>query len=395
MKIAINGTGIAGPTLAFWLKKYGLEPILFEKAPALRNGGYIIDFWGTGYDIADKMGIISQMKEDAYMMKRVRTVTSGGYTTSSLNVRNFQEMTNNRYMSIARSDLSKHIFQACKNIETRFGTSVTGFDDQDDKISVHLSNGSTEDFDLLIGADGLHSHIRNLAFGAQENFEDHLGFYVAAFIQSDYHPRDELTYLSHTQPGRQVSRITLRDNQTLFLFFFSKDFVSRQPTNEADEKALLLDIFDNMGWETKAILSRMNEVENIYFDRVSQIKLPDWTKGRVALLGDAAACASLLSGEGTGLAMTEAYILAGELHRANGDHGKAFQAYQMKLHAYLEGKQAAAIKFAGFFAPKTWLGIIARDAMTNLASLPFLGKMMLGEMFKDTFELPEYGKNRE
>lgn len=395
MKIAINGAGVAGPTLAYWLKHYGHEPILFEKAPALRTGGYVIDFWGTGYDIADKMGIIPKMLEDAYIMERLRTVTAGGYTTSSLNVRRFMELNNGRYMSIARSDLAKSIYNTCDGIETKFATSVTGFEDQDDKIQVQLSNGKTEDFDLLIGADGLHSHVRELAFGQQENFENHLGFYVAAFTLRNYQPRDELTYLSHTVPGKQVSRISLRNNETLFLFIFAKNLVSKQPANEAEEKAMLRDVYGDMGWETKAILSRMSEVENIYFDRISQIKMPNWTKGRVALLGDAAACASLLAGEGTGLAMTEAYVLAGELHRANGDYRQAFQAYQTRLHPLLLEKQNAALKFAGFFAPKNWLSLIVRDTMTNVASLPILGQMMLGSMFNDNFELPNYEDEKE
>ena len=390
MKIAINGVGIAGPTLAYWLRKYGHEPVLFEKAPKLRAAGYVIDFWGSGYDIAEKMGLFPELLEDAYIMERIRTLTASGRTTSSLNVRNFQEMTNGRYMSIARSDLSKHLFRACGGVETRFGTSVTGFEDQGSKVKVQLSDNSSEDFDLLIGADGLHSHVRELAFGAQETFEGHLGFYVAAFTLPGYQPRNELTYLSHTVPGRQVSRISLRDDQTLFLFFFSKDFVSQQPENEAGEKALLREIFTDMGWETAAILSRMDEVNNIYFDRVSQIKMPNWTKGRVALLGDAAACASLLSGEGTGLAMTEAYVLAGELKRANGNYEAAFSAYQNRLHGYLLQKQAMALKFAGFFAPKTWLGLFLRDTMTNFASVPVLGKLMLGGMFKDNLKLPSY-----
>ncbi len=391
MKIAINGCGIAGPTLAWWLQKYGHEPVLFDQSPALRTGGYVIDFWGTGYDIADKMGLVSSLREDAYFIKKVRAVTASGRTTSSLNTRGFHEITNGRYLSIARSDLSKRIYQACDGIEARFGTSVVNIQDQGDNVTLELSDGSHELFDLVIGADGLHSHIRTLAFGPQEHFETHTGFYVAAFVLPGYYPRDELEYVSHTQPGRQISRVALRDDQTLFLFIFSKRFAPHQPVGEEAEKLLLHQIYENMGWEADAILSRMDEVDQVYFDRVSQIRMPTWAQGRVALVGDAVACASLLAGEGTGLAMTEAYVLAGELHNADGDHATAFQSYQARLQQYLILKQDAALKFAGLFAPENWFWLVVRDVMLNLTSVPILGKKLLASSFQSDLDLPSYG----
>lgn len=390
MKIAINGCGIAGPTLAWWLRRYGHEPVLFEQAPAPRRGGYVIDFWGPGYDVAEKMGLFPTLLDDAYLMERLRTVTSTGWTTSSIRVRTFQELTNNRYLSIARSDLARHIFEACEGIETRFATSIAGLEDEGAKIVAHLSDGGQEPFDCVIGADGLHSQVRALTFGEQAQFERHTGFYVAAFTLSGYRPREELAYVSHTQPGRQISRIALRNDETLFLFVFLNRFVPEEPKTETEEKALLRQVFGDMGWEAPAILERMDEVSDIYFDRVSQIRMPAWAKGRVALVGDAAACPSLLAGEGTGLAMTEAYVLAGELSRTCGDYTAAFAAYQARLQPHLEKRQEMALKFAGFFAPKNWLTLVARDVMTNLASLPVIGKRMLGSSILTDLDVPDY-----
>lgn len=390
MKIAINGCGVGGPTLAYWLKEYGHEPVLFERAPALREGGYVIDFWGTGYDISEKMGILPALKNDAYMIERVQTVTSGGWTTSSMSTKGLHDLTNGRYMSIARSDLARHLFNACEGIETRFDTSIVDVEDQESGINVQLSDGKEEKFDLVVGADGLHSKTRELVFGTEEQFEHHIGFYIAAFVLENYQPRDELTYISHSKPGRQIARISLRDDQTLFLFTFAKSFLDQQPTDEAGEKAMLRKIYNDMGWEANAILSRIDEVKDIYFDRVSQIRMSDWTKGRVALIGDAAACASLLAGEGTGLAMTEAYVLAGELHKAHGDHQAALKAYQDQLHSYVTKKQNGALNFAGLFAPKNWFWLVVRDISLNLTGVPYLGKKLLAPSFKSDFELPDY-----
>jgi len=332
------------------------------------------------------------LKKDAYMIENVQTVTSGGWKTSSMSTKAFHDLTDGRYMSIARSDLARHLFNACEGIETCFDTSIIGVEDQNDGIGVRLSDGQEQKFDLVIGADGLHSKVRELVFGAEEQFENHIGFYIAAFVLKDYQPRDELTYISHSKPGRQIARVSLRNDQTLFLFTFTKGFLDQQPTDEACEKAMLHEIYKDMGWETKAILSRMDEVKDIYFDRVSQIRMPEWIKGRVALLGDAAACASLLAGEGTGLAMTEAYVLAGELYKTRGDHQAAFKAYQDRLHCYVTKKQDGALNFAGLFAPKSWFWLVVRDISLNLTRVPYLGKKLLASSFKSDFELPEYLK---
>ncbi|MEO8241293.1 MAG: FAD-binding domain [bacterium] len=392
MRIAINGCGVAGPTLAWWLRHYGHEPVLFEHAPALRTGGYVIDFWGTGYQIAEKMALIPDLMQDAYIMQKLQTVGRRGQTTSSLDIGIFRNLVDGRYLSIARSDLARHVFAACHGVEARFGVSVVGLEDSGDAVSAKLSDGRQEQFDLLIGADGLHSRVRSLVFGPQADFEVPLGYQVAAFTLTGYRPRQDLAYVSHTEPSRHIARVSLRDDKTLFLFICATDLIGQSPQDDAGRKAMLRRVFGEMGWEARAILARLDEVEELYYDRVSQIRQPVWCKGRVALVGDAAACPSLLAGEGTGLAMTEAYVLAGELARAKGDHVAAFAAYQTMLQPYLARKQAAALKFAGFFAPKTQAMVVVRDLLTNLAAVPFLAKLILGPSFRNDLVLPQYPK---
>lgn len=365
IKIAINGTGVAGPTLAWWLRRYGHQPVLFEKAPTLRTSGYVIDFWGVGYDVAEKMGLLPALYDQGYIFRSLRMVDRLGRTVASLDVSGFRALINDRFLSIAHGDIASTIYQACEGVDSRFGNSIVGIRQRSEGVIVQASDGTEEEFDLVVGADGLHSSIRSLVFGCDYQFEKPMGFYVAAFALPHYEHRDELIYVSHTIPLRQVVRVALRDDYTLFLFILRAELLASQPATASEQKAALHGIFGSMEWEVPQIMARMDEVEEMYFDRVSQIHMDRWANGRVALVGDAAACVSLLAGEGTGLAMTEAYVLAGELHRARGDYTMAFQKYEKKLRSFLARKQNAAVGFASFFAPRNSLGLLCATSRST------------------------------
>ncbi len=244
---------------------------------------------------------------------------------------------------------------------------------------------------LLIGADGLHSTVRELVFGPEETVEKTLGYRVAAFQVDGYRPRDELVYVSYSTPGRQIARFAQRDDRTMFMFVFDADrMTGPEPHDPEHRKAVLRDIFGGAGWESDRILDLMDGVDDIYFDRVSQIRMESWSKGRVALIGDAAACVSLLAGEGTGLALAEAYVLAGELNRAGGDYREAFRRHEERLRPFIVGKQVAAEKFASSFAPKTAFGLWFRNQATRLMTIGPLADLMIGRSLRDDFELPDY-----
>ncbi|MGE5277629.1 MAG: FAD-binding domain [Acidobacteriota bacterium] len=389
MRVAINGTGVAGPTLAYWLRRAGHEPVLFEKAPAPRTGGYLIDFWGLGYEIAERMGLVPALRERCYLMERLRMVDADGREEAALDVTPMRELLRGRFISLARADLAAALFGACEGIPAHFGVCVTAIEQDADGVTATLSDGRKERFDLVVGADGLHSQVRELAFGPEAQFETSLGCYVAAFRIPDYPCRDELTYVSHTVPRRQVARVALRHGETLVLLVCRAELIDGDPPRERQKEALRR-AFGGMSWEVPEILDRMDEVDDVYFDRVSQIHLPRWSSGRVGLLGDAAACASLLAGEGTGLAMIEAYVLAGELHRAHGDVARAFLAYEARLRPFVTAKQKAALRFRAFFAPQTALALKARNAAVNALSIRFFAKRFLARSLHDDLELPEY-----
>ncbi len=391
MRIAISGAGVAGPTLAHWLLEGGHDVTLIEVAPALRTGGYVIDFWGHGYTVAERMGILPAVLEAGYRLEAMRLVDARGDTVGGFDADVFRRMTGGRYTSLPRGELAGIVYQGvAARTETIFGDSVAAIEQHDTGVRVTLENGGTRDFDLLVGADGLHSRVRELAFGPQARFEHDLGYRVAAFEVAGYRPRDGQVYVAHADPGRQVARFALRGDVTMFLIVFTSDKLGGpEPHDRASRQAALRRVLGGMGWEVPGILDAMDDAGEIYFDRVSQIRMPRWSDGRVMLLGDAASCVSLLAGEGTGLAMTEAYVLAGELARAGGDHRAAFAAHEQLLRAFIEGKQASAAKFAGALAPRTAFGVWFRNQVTKLMRIPAIANLAAGDL-RDDLELPEY-----
>ena len=262
MRIAINGTGIAGPTVAYWLRRFGHKPVLFEKAPALRAGGYVIDFWGLGYQIAERMGILPALMERGYLMERLRMVDADGREVAGMDVAPLRQQVHGRFISIARADLAAALFHACDGIPVHFGVSIVDLRQDGHGLVVTFSDGRTECFDLVIGADGLHSRVRELVFGPDDRFERALGCYVAAFRLTDYPHRDELIYVSHTVPKRQVARVALRNGETLILLICRSELMDGFPPRDL-VKAALRRVFGQMRWEVSDILAHMDAVDDL------------------------------------------------------------------------------------------------------------------------------------
>lgn len=388
--VLISGAGIAGPTLAYWLKAAGFQPTLVERAPALRTGGYVIDFWGLGYDIAERMGLLNDINRVGYHMREMRIVDDGGGRITGFGTKVFGELTGGRYVTLARSDLSRLLFEKIKcTTEVLFGDEIIDLEQQAEAVQVRFNRAGERRFDLVIGADGLHSGIRKLAFGPQHQFEKQLGYAVAAFEVRGYRPRDPDVYLMHGHPGWMLGRFTLHDDRTLFLFVFADRDASAPATLEM-QKALLRERYRNGKWECQRILDELDRTNEIYFDRVSQIRMPNWSQGRVALAGDAAFCVSLLAGQGSALAMISAYVLAGELAAAGGRHQEAFRRYEARLRSYIDAKQRGAERFAGAFAPKTRWGLGFRNLVVRAFAIPGLARIAIGGDITDRLQLPDY-----
>ena len=389
--ILISGAGIAGPTLAYWLLQQGITPTLVERAPRPRTGGYVIDFWGLGYDVAEKMGLLPTLEREGYDVGELRLVDGQGRRVGGFDAAVFRNLTDGRFVSMARSELAKLLYEKVANrCEVIFGDSVTGIDDDGDGVNVTFQHAAERRFDTVIGADGLHSDVRRLVFGAEEKFERYLGYMVAAFQAEGYRPRDELVYVSYALPGRQVARFAMRGDRTMFLFVFAADTPPDVGAHDmAAQKALLHAIYDDAGWECPQILAALDKCDDLYFDRVSQIHMDAWSKGRVALIGDAAFCVSLLAGQGTALATGAAYVLGAELGRAATPEA-AFQNYEHLLRPLIATKQKAARQFASGFAPKTQFGVFVRNQVTKALAIPIVAKLAIGSSLMDRITVPDY-----
>jgi 2-polyprenyl-6-methoxyphenol hydroxylase-like FAD-dependent oxidoreductase len=391
-KILILGAGIAGPCLAYWLLKYGFEPVLVERAPTLRTGGYIIDFWGLGFDVAERMGLVPALIHEGYVIDEVRIVDEHGKRTGGFSARAFRTVMGDRYLSILRSDLSRLIYDSVEGkIRSLFGDTLTAVEQDEEGTEVTFCHAPAERFDLVIGAGGLHSPVRNLVFGPDDRYEKYLGYYSASFTVHGYPQRDPHAYVSFAAPGRQVSRYSLRGDRTVFFFVFAKDTrLSVSPHDEQGQRDTLREVFGQDKWECPVILEALDDAKDLYFDAVSQICMDSWVRNRVALIGDACFAPSLLAGQGSALAMAAAYILAGELKNAGGDHRAGFQAYEQILKPLMAKKQRAARSFAGSIAPRTSFGIYLRNQITRVMTQPFIVKLFMGGLLTDPLTLQSY-----
>jgi 2-polyprenyl-6-methoxyphenol hydroxylase-like FAD-dependent oxidoreductase len=354
--VLISGAGIAGPTLAWWLLRKGF-------IPTLERVGYKLD--------------------------EVRIVDELGQRVSGFDGQTFRSATNGRYLSLLRSDRATAIYAAvARDVETMFGTSVIALEDDAEGVTVAFDNDHARRFDFVVGAGGLHSGVRKLVFGQERRFEKFLGYYTAAFTTPHYRHRDEGVYVSYTVPGRQVARYALRNGRSAFFLILAADrsFGDLRHDPGAQREALGA-AFGGLGWETGEIIAAMDSADDLYFDAVAQVRLPEWSRGRVVLLGDAAYCPSLIAGQGSAFAMAGAYVLARELAEAGSNYPAAFASYEQRFRPFIDAKQKAAERFAGWFAPRTAAALRLRNAITRSLNIPWLGERLIACSLGDRFDL--------
>ncbi|WP_066369675.1 FAD-dependent monooxygenase [Herbidospora mongoliensis] len=340
--ILISGGSVAGPALAFWLRAYGFNPTVVERAPALRTGGYKIDIRGAALEVVDRMGLRDEVARNGTDMRIARFVDATGRQLASMSAQLFGGREGDD-VEIMRGDLARILYDATENdVEYLFDDSITALEETADGVRVTFENGPPRTFDLVVGADGLHSNVRALAFGEESAYIHDLGHYISIFTVPNHLDLDR-TEMMHPAPGRSAGMYsTGRSGDAKAMFLFASAPLSYDRRDIAEQRKLLAEIFAGQGWEVPRLLDAMADAPDFYLDSISQVRMDAWSSGRVVLVGDAAYGPSPASGQGTSLALVGAYVLAGSLAAAAGDHRAGFAAYENDMRHFVEENQKLA-----------------------------------------------------
>ncbi|OZM81121.1 FAD-dependent monooxygenase [Pseudonocardia sp. MH-G8] len=363
LRVLVSGAGVAGPSLAFWLARYGATTTVVENAPALRTSGFAVDFRGpTHLGVLAAMGVLDELRSLQTHGGASSCVDEHGREIFGLPA----EFAGGD-VEVRRRDLSRVLHdRSADRAEYLFGNAVAALTQTADGVYVELARGATRTVDLVIGADGLHSGVRRLAFGDESRYARHLGYHLAGWdlpAAAVGGPRLPTTPQQYNVPGRMasVSRDDRDPDRAGAFLVFASPRLEYDPTDIDHQKELVAGAFTGGRWLVPQLLDTLPAAPELYFDSISRVSVPQWSTGRVALLGDAAGGVTL-GGMGVGAAVVGSYVLAGELAVAQGDHRTAFAAYERRLRAYTGRWQRGAAP-GEFLAPSTAARLWLRNAL--------------------------------
>ncbi|MFG2550729.1 FAD-dependent monooxygenase [Streptomyces sp. NPDC048581] len=371
-KVLISGAGVAGPALAFWLNRCGFAVTVVEKAGAPRGGGYPIDVRGTALEVVRRMGILPRLQDAHIDLRRLTFLDGDGSEVTSVKPHSVTGGVAGRDLEVRRGDLTEALHTAVRDdVEFLFNDSIDTLDQSSGHgVDVTFRGGSRRTFDMVFGADGLHSRTRAFLFGPEEQFHRYLGYCFAGFtMRNTFGLSDEL--LMWNTPGRAAALYAVGGNDDVHALL---NFAHPEPPfdafrNPEAQRDLVAAVFADAGWEVPGMLAAMRDADDLFFDGVSQIRMPRWSSGRVALVGDAAYAPSFLTGQGSSLALVGAYMLAGSL--ADRDHTAGFAAYEHHTREFVTANQDQVGEGDATLFPTTARGLEQRnDMLRNLSAMP-------------------------
>lgn len=347
--VLISGGGIAGPVLAYWLHRHGFATTVVERAPGPRPGGQAVDVRGVALDVVDRMGLLTQARDVRTRMRGMSILAPDGREVDRTTEATFSSgRLDNDDIELLREDLVQMVYEHTRaDIEYLFGDSITVLDEDETGVRVDFTHGASRTFDLVIGADGLHSTVRRLAFGPEERFAHHLGTYLSVFSADNFLALDNWQlWLQDGDAGFGV--MPVRDNTELRIAFGFRSAPLADDLRDGDTlRRLVTDKLASLQWEGARLAKAAGTAPDFYCDAMAQIRMDHWSRGRVALLGDAGYCPSPLSGQGTSSALVGAYVLADCLAQADGDHSAAYSRYEQRMRPFVILNQALATENPG------------------------------------------------
>ncbi|WP_039936204.1 FAD-dependent monooxygenase [Streptomyces himastatinicus] len=347
--VLISGGGIAGPALAHWLHRHGFETTIVERAPSPRPGGQAVDIRGVALDVVERMGLLEQARRVRTRMRGMSILDPDGHEVDRSTEATFSSgRLDSDDIELLRDDLVRMVHEHTRgDVEYLFGDSITALDQDATGVRVAFTHGASRTFDLVIGADGLHSTVRRLAFGPEDRFAHHLGSYLSVFGADNFLALDHWQiWLRDGDVGFGI--MPVRDNTELRIAFgFQSPPLPHDRRDNGTLRRLIVDKLASLRWEGPRLAEAAEHAPDFYCDAMAQIRMDHWSRGRVALLGDAGYCPSPLSGQGTSLALVGAYVLADCLARASGDHHVAYSRYEQRMRTFVNVNQALATENPG------------------------------------------------
>lgn len=369
--VLISGASIAGPALAFWLNRYGYAVTVVEKAGTLRAGGYPIDVRGTALEVVRRMGILPRLRDAHIDLRRLTFLDGDGGQVASIHPHTVTGGVVGRDLEVRRGDLTNALYAAVRDdVEFLFNDSIDTLDQSGHGVDVTFRGGGSRTFDMVLGAEGTHSRTREMLFGPEEQFHRYLGYCFAVFTIRNTFGLSHETVMWNT-PGRAAALYAVGDDDEVHAFL---NFAQPEPPfdafpNPEAQQKLVAAVFADAGWEVPGMLAAMRDADDVFFDAVSQIRMPCWSSGRVALVGDAAYAPSFLTGQGTSLALVGAYMLAGSV--AGRDHAAGFTAYEHSTREFVTLNQGLVGEGGATLFPTTAQALEQRnDRLRKLSTLP-------------------------